>query len=76
MSDFNKEMSELLNSIDEDQILKIGYVSVSIINEAKMHQLWKPRMLLKTDKGEEIILDGEKEIIEKLKEIYNKTRNL
>ena len=28
MSDFNKEMSELLNSIDEDQILKIGYESV------------------------------------------------
>lgn len=76
MSDFNKELSELLNSIDENQILKIGYVSVSIINEARQHQLWKPRMLLKTDKGEEIILDGEKEILEKLKEIYNKIKGL
>lgn len=76
MSRFWSELSELLNSIDEKQIEKLGYKSLSVINEAKQHQLWKPRMLIKTNKGEETIIDGEKEIIEKLKDIYNKTKKL
>lgn len=76
MSNFSKELLELLNSIDEKQIEKLGYKSLSIINEAKQHQLWKPRMLLKNEQNEEFIIDGEESIIEKLREIYNKTREL
>lgn len=76
MSNFSKELLELLNSIDEKQIEKLGYKSLSIINEAKQHQLWKPRMLLKNEQNEEFIIDGEEAIIEKLREIYNKTREL
>jgi len=72
----DSEFVELITALDESDIKKLGYTSISIINEAKMHQLWKPRMLLKNFEGDEIIIDGEKEILEKLKEIYNKTRSL
>lgn len=78
MSNFiqDKEFISLLEALDQSDIEKLGYKSLSIINESKQHQLWKPRMLLKNEHGDEIIINGEKSIIEKLKEIYNKTREL
>ena len=76
MSNFKKELNELLTDIDQSQIKKLGYVSISYMNEAREHSLWKPRLILKNEEGLEIIIDGEKKIIEKLKEIYNKTRIL
>ena len=57
MSDFGNELKQLLYSIDEKNIEKLGYKSLSIINEAKQHQLWKPRMLLKNEQGDEIIIE-------------------
>lgn len=76
MSNFREDMMKILNAIGENDIKKLGYVSLSIINEAKQHQLWKPRMVLKNEQGDEIVINGEENIIEKLKEIYDKTREL
>jgi hypothetical protein len=76
MSDFTKDLTSLINVLDESDIKKLGYVSISIINEARQHQLWSPRMLLKNEQGDEVIIDGEEKIVEKLKEIYDKTRSL
>lgn len=64
------QVNELLNAIDEKHLLELGYKSISFINEAKVHSFWKPLLIIKKDDGTSLYFKSEKEIIEKLKEMY------
>jgi len=67
---FDKEIMELLTAIDEKHLIDAGYLSMSLMSEAKYHSAWKPSLFLKTNDDEDIIISGEKAILDKLKEIY------
>ena len=65
------EIVELLELITEEQIKKLGYKNFSYMKEASLHSTWRPRLIIINENDEEIIINSEKEIIKKLKEIIN-----
>ncbi len=75
MLNFIEDIMKISSAICLDDINKLGYKSITLINELKRHSIMKPRLILKNYQDEEFIFDGEKIIFDKLIEIYNNTRN-
>ena len=71
MINCDDEMSELIMALDEKHLQDAGYISMTITNQAKGHDYWKPSLFLEDTEGKKETITGEKKILDKLKEIYN-----